>query len=102
VISLIQHIVAFKTVPGLPEEKLAEAIDRLNALRDTVPTVLSLSAGRNFVTDPARSLGYNAGLVATFADRDALAAYIRHPAHQEVLKLLRETMESWLVIDYEV
>ena len=99
---MIQHLVAFKCLPGLPEDKLTEVIAKLNALKDSIPVVLSLSAGRNFVADPARSLGYEAGLAATFAGRESLAAYIEHPEHQNIVKILCQTMESWLVVDYEM
>ncbi|HUW65443.1 MAG TPA: Dabb family protein [Spirochaetia bacterium] len=99
---MIQHIVAFKFLPGLAEERLAEVVSKLNALAKSVPGVLSLSAGISFISDPARSLGYDVGLAATFADKESLSNYIKHPEHQAVLKLLRETMDSWLVIDYEI
>lgn len=99
---MIQHIVAFRSLPELSEERLTEVVSKLNALAKSVPGVLSLSAGISFVSDPARSLGYDLGLAATFADKESLSNYIMHPEHQAVLKILRETMHPWVVIDYEI
>jgi hypothetical protein len=44
---------------------------------------------------------YGLAAVIRLRDREALAGYGPHPAHQEVVRLLDEISEHRLIVDYE-
>lgn len=67
-------------------------------MKKTIPTVVELSAGRNF---SARSQGYGIGLRVQLHDRDGLAIYADHPGHQPVKDCVKEICEGVMVMDFE-
>jgi len=96
---VVEHVVCFKLKPEITEEQAQQFIERLRALKDLIPTVVDLSAGRNFA--PERAQGYTVGLVVRFKDREGLATYGPHPHHVPVKELVGQICESVLAVDYE-
>jgi hypothetical protein len=75
-------------------------LDALHGLRGQVDGIVELSAGENFSTE--RSKGFTHGLWVRFRNREALRAYIPHPAHQKVVKEnVLPIMDDLIVVDYE-
>lgn len=97
VATLLEHIVLFKLRPETTEAGEEELIQRLRALKDLIPEIIDLSAGRN-IADPSR--GFSVGLVVRLRDEDALEAYRVHPAHKEVVKYIEAIAEERLAVDY--
>lgn len=93
----LEHIVWFKLKPESTEADEAELIRRLRALKDQIPGIIELTAGRN-VRDISH--GFTVGLIVRLKDLDALEAYRAHPAHQEILKYIEEVTENRLAVDY--
>jgi hypothetical protein len=96
---MVEHIVCFKLKPDATPEQEARLIEMLKGLKEKVPGIVDLSAGRTFT--PERGQGYTVGLVVRFRDKEALAAYGPHPNHVPVKEYAAQVCESTLAIDYE-
>lgn len=96
---MIEHIVLFEMKPGIDAQKEEELIQRLLALKDKIPGIVDITAGKDF---SGRGGAYSIGLVVRMKDRETLQAYGPHPAHQEVVRFVEEVCASRVVIDYEI
>ncbi|MGQ9525808.1 MAG: Dabb family protein [Armatimonadota bacterium] len=97
---MIEHIVLFKMKQGVTEQQRTDFIEALKALRDTVPGIRELTAGRNL--NEERGQGYEIALLVRFDSKEALDAYGPHPAHQDIVqKCVLPWCDSIIVADYE-
>jgi hypothetical protein len=96
---MLRHVVMWKLAASDPTERVAQAqqiADRLNALQGVVPEIAAISAG------PGMAEGdWHAALIVDVADRDALASYAAHPAHQKVLTYIRSVVAERAAVDFE-
>lgn len=80
---MIRHIVLIRFRPDVTETTIAGIFDDLRAIKDRLPGVLAITAGRSESPEQIER-GYLHGFVADFADWKVLAAYQAHPDHQRV------------------
>lgn len=95
---MITHIVCWKYRPDIAAEKRSEHIDRLRALPNVIPNIVSFSVGPD-VLHLERS--FDTGLVAVYPDMAALDAYTVHPEHQKVSAFGREISAQVVSVDFE-
>jgi len=95
---MIEHIVNFKLKPGITAEQEEHFLSLLREMKNTIPTVVELSAGRNFSD---RGQGYGIGLRVLLNDREGLAVYANHAGHQPVKDFVKEIADNLLVVDFE-
>jgi hypothetical protein len=96
---MLEHIVLFRWKPTTDEATQDRILKELAELKSLVPSILDISAGRNF---SERSRGYTHGIVVRFQDRQSLDAYQVHPEHQRVVQdWVRPHLEEILAVDYE-
>ncbi|GAA2083295.1 Dabb family protein [Kitasatospora saccharophila] len=97
---MIRHLVLFKLNEGVTKDDPravagAAAFAELGAL---VPELREWECGWNFTDrDIARDFAIN----SLVEDREALAAYLGHPAHQAAAAQWRE-FATWVIADLEV
>lgn len=97
---MIEHIVLLKFSSKTTKGQKDELIRRTLDLKNVIPGIVDIQQGYNFSD---RSKGYEMGLTVRLEDRSSLGTYISHPAHQEILSLLKEIgMEDLLVVDFEI
>lgn len=97
---MIEHIVLLKFSSNTTESQKDELIRRTLDLKNVIPGIVDIQQGYNFSN---RSKGYEMGLTVRLEDQSFLDTYILHPAHQEILSLLKEMgMEDLLVVDFEI
>lgn len=90
---MLTHAVLFRlTDPA----DAAEAVARLRALAGRIPTLVSVSAGTNVNTSPAKA---DVLLVTTHADQAGLDAYQVHPVHKELLGWIGPRIADRVVVD---
>ncbi|CAG0999155.1 hypothetical protein BURK1_02734 [Burkholderiales bacterium] len=93
------HLVLIRLKTGItradPRVPAWEA--KFAALKHECAGIVRFECGWN-VTD--RPIAYDFGIDMAFATHADLVAYGPHPAHQEVVALLREIAE-WVICDYE-
>lgn len=95
--SEVLHIVLFRWKPDTSEEQVEEAHRRLRELKRLIPGILEIHCGRNF---SERGQGFETVLFVRFKDREALNAYLPHPAHRAVVEeAIQPIRESSLAVD---
>lgn len=95
---MIEHVVSFKMKAGVTADQEARFLNLLLEMKKTIPTVVELSAGRNFSN---RGQGYGIGLRVQFHDHAGLDIYADHPGHQPVKDFVKEICDSVMVMDFE-
>lgn len=96
---MVEHIVLFRWAEGASNQAIDHVMAELRALKDKIVEILDFTCGANF---SASSKGYTHGLVARFADRAALQAYLNHPEHQRVVhELINPIRGDLLLLDYD-
>lgn len=100
---MIKHIVMWKLKEeALGKSKKENALlikDKLEALRGQIPEILDLEVGIDFLESEQ---SYDIVLVSTFASKEALDIYQKHPKHVEVGAFVGEVRLARTVVDYEV
>ncbi len=95
---MIRHIVLWRLKPeahaqfGLIASSLQEQVGR-------IPGLLRVEVGRNF-KEGRRAVDF--ALVCDFADRAALDAYHKHPAHSETRATVDPLIQDHWIADYEL
>lgn len=95
---MLTHIVVWKYRDDVPQETRSEHLAQLARLPEFIPEILSFAVGAD-VLRIDRS--YDTGLVATFRDREALAAYSAHPIHQNAAEFGRGVSQHVASVDFE-
>ena len=95
---MIVHIVMFQFKDEKKSENLAKVKILLEELVDKIPTLLTMEVGINFnQSDRA----FDLVLYSTFNSIDDLKSYAVHPAHLDVVKVIKELSIESKVVDYE-
>ena len=94
---MLTHIVVWKYREDIEQFAREEHVNLLRRLGTLIPEVQSLSVGFDTVFLPR---SYDTGLVAVFADRDALDAYTIHPEHVKVAEFGRSISEHVASVDF--
>ena len=95
---MIRHVVLWRL-----RSKAVDAFDRIRATLEhqvgRIPGLLHVEVGRNSGTS-RRSVDFC--LICDFESREALAAYHRHPTHQETRQIVDPLVEEHWIVDYEL
>ena len=96
---MIEHIVLIKLKQD-SLHKLDEICAALNSLKEKIPEIVAISAGRNFSD---RHQGFQMGLRSQFKSEADLKIYTEHPEHQDVLnRLIAPHKEDVIALDYQI
>lgn len=96
---MITHIVLLQPKDNVTEEEIHTALDHVQALKQSIPGIISVQAGPNL--NFSNNKGYTYGFVMQFVDREHLQAYGPHPAHQVVSEGLMHISKNILDFDME-
>jgi hypothetical protein len=100
---MLRHIVMWRLkdeYEGMDKNGIAHRMkERLEALQETVPQLGELEVG---IDINGSENAADVVLYSSFADKDALDAYQKHPSHQEVVAFVKEVVTERRVVDYEV
>ncbi|MCV6602808.1 MAG: Dabb family protein [Cohaesibacter sp.] len=80
---MIRHIVLIKFQDTLGEQDIAAIFAELHEIKDKIPGVLSITAGKSESPEQIER-GYMHGFVADFKDWDTLQAYQDHEDHKKL------------------
>ena len=94
----IEHIVLLEKKDDAKDEQTQAALAGIKGLKEKISGVLEVKISDN-ITDRAP---YSHGAIITMQDRETLAKYGPHPAHQEVLELLQPVAANIVVVDIEI
>jgi hypothetical protein len=94
---VIEHVVLLAVRPGADAEPMLTA---LRELAETIPGIVSLSAGTN-ITE--RGKQFTHGLSLRLESRAALDRYIAHPRHVAVVEeQIKPIIDDIVVLDWDV
>lgn len=100
---MLKHIVMWKfkeDVDGKnPQDHARWMKEHLEALVGVIPEIRSLEVGVNI--NPSE-MAYDAVLISTFDDAEAMRRYKIHPAHQAVSTYCKGVRLNRTVVDYEL
>lgn len=94
---MIVHIVMFKFKEENKAENIARVKMLLEALPQSITQLLSLEVGVD-VNGGERAM--DLVLTTTFETKEALENYAVHPAHLEVVAVIKAVTETSKVVDY--
>jgi hypothetical protein len=94
---MLRHVVFFKFKPEVAAQDRQAFLGHLRGLSAKIPQIVSSEVGEDILGTPR---SYHVALVSTFAGRDALDAYSKHPDHQPVIARAREICEAIAAVDY--
>ncbi len=95
---MVVHIVMFRFKETNRAENIMTVKRMLEALPQKIPSLRSMEVGVDF-GHSERSM--DLVLTSAFDDRAGLESYRVHPAHQEVVALIKEVTVESRVVDYE-
>ena len=97
---MIHHTVLFRWKPATSPETQCQLAGKLLALKGAIPEIRAIATGVN--KDPESATEWPFVLEVQVDDLAALKRYTDHPAHQAVVKELREAREARLAVDLEL
>ena len=97
---MIEHIVLFRWKPEATTDQIAQGMNALRGLQNSIPGIVALACGADF---SGRAQGYTHALVIRFSDRAAFDFYGPSPAHQAAVNTyLRPILQDVIDFDFEV
>ena len=96
---MLVHIVMFAFKDENKESNLAHVKSMLEALPNAIESLKSMEVGID-ISKSERS--FDLVLTSTFDDQAALSAYAIHPAHLDVVSVIKEVTTMAKVVDYLV
>lgn len=94
---MIKHVVLMKFREGYSADILQNLIETLNRMPGEITQIVSCAHGKTLGVMP----GFDYGMVADFASRDDLMAYLAHPLHLEAGELSRQILENAAPMQFE-
>ena len=94
---MLVHIVCWKYKAEITGAVRSEHRRFLRALVGVIPQIVSFEVGEDILH---HDRSFDTGLVAKFADRAGLEAYIAHPDHQAVAAFGKKISERVVSVDF--
>ena len=94
---MIVHIVMFRFKEENRDTNVEEAVSRLNALVELIPTLNSMEVGVDF---SRTERAFDMSLYSTFDSKEDLQAYAVHPEHLKVVEFIKAVTLESKVVDY--
>ena len=95
---MIKHIVMWKFKEEVAEADKLEMKQRLEALKDVVPSLVHIEVGLDLSNKEA---SMDMVLYSKFQTAENLAAYAGHPEHLKVVEFVKPLVCDRAVVDYE-
>jgi hypothetical protein len=99
---MIKHVVMWKLKNEAEGNDKLENIELVREtllnLKSVISQISNLEVGENFNPGDA---AYDLVLITSHQDREALAAYISHPLHQEAAVFIGKVVAERKVVDFE-
>lgn len=96
---VLKHVVMYKFRDDCTPAQVQQVIDAFSRLPRQVDTIIGFEHGKN-VSQEGKSEGLTHVFVVTFRDAAGLATYLKHPAHDEYVKVVKDKREKVVVFDY--
>lgn len=94
---MLRHVVFFKFKTEVSAAERRDFLALLRGLPAKIPEIVSSEVGEDVLGTPR---SYHVALISTFAGRDALDVYAKHPDHQPVIARAKEICEAIAAVDF--
>ncbi len=95
----LRHVVLYKFKAETTAQQIQEVVDAFAALPSKIDTITGFERGTN-VSEENKSEGFTHCFVVTFRDVSGRATYLKHPAHDDYVKVVKDRREKVIVFDY--
>jgi hypothetical protein len=95
----LRHTVMYKFKDSCTPQQIQKVIETFAGLPQKIDTIAGFEHGQN-VSQEGKSEGLTHCFVVTFRDQQGLETYLKHPAHQEYVKIVGPCREKVVVFDY--
>ena len=92
---MITHVVLLRIRKTTPTPEIDRVFSELAALRGKIRGLLSFSGGA-YSSPEGLHKGFTHGFVMTFSDAAARDAYLPHPEHEKVKKIVFDVLDGGL------
>lgn len=96
---LLRHMVLYKFKPEMSVNQVEEVVEAFSALPQKIDSIVDFERGVN-VSEEGKSEGFTHCFVVTFRDTKGRDTYLKHPAHDDYVKIVKDRREKVLVFDY--
>jgi hypothetical protein len=96
---LLFHVVSLKFKAGATKEQIKAVEDAFVGLREKVPGIVAMTWGTN-VSPENHAKGFTHCFILGFDSEKSRDAYLPHPEHKALGKVLGPVMEDVFVIDF--
>lgn len=96
---LLRHIVLYQFKPEISAEQVQEVVDAFSALPRKIDTIVGYEHGTN-ISEENKSAGLTHCFIVSFRDVAGREAYLKHPAHDAYVKVVKDRREKVIVFDY--
>jgi hypothetical protein len=96
---VLRHIVMYKFKDEISKPQIQEVIDTFAGLPKKIDGIVAFEHGPN-VSPEGKSEGLSYCFVVSFKDEAARDAYLKHPAHDDYVKVVKDRREKVVVFDY--
>lgn len=98
---VLKHVVMYKFKEECTPAQIEEVVAAFGGLPKKVDTIIGYEHGTN-VSMEGKSEGLTHCFVVTFRDEAGLGTYLKHPAHDAYVKVVKDRREKVVVFDYWV
>ena len=95
---MLNHIVLLKFKSGVKKSDIEDLEKHMDDLPNSINEIHSYEFGRDVVSSER---SYDFGLIALFANTEALSRYQVHPDHLVVVEKVKNMCNSIITVDFE-
>jgi Stress responsive A/B Barrel Domain len=96
---VLRHVVMYKFKDTATPEQVQQVVDAFAGLPKKIDAVIGFERGTN-VSPEGKSEGFTHVFVVTFKDEAGRDAYLKHPAHDAYVQVVKDKREKVIVFDY--
>jgi hypothetical protein len=96
---VLRHVVMYKFKDTATPEQVQLVVDAFAGLPKKIDTIIGFERGTN-VSPEGKSEGLTHVFVVTFKDEAGRDAYLKHPAHDAYVLVVKDKREKVVVFDY--
>lgn len=96
---VLRHLVLYQFKDSVTPAEVKEVIETFAGLPGKIDTIIDFEHGPN-VSQEGKSEGLTYAFQVTFRDEEGLAAYLKHPAHDEYVQVVKDRRNKVVVFDY--
>jgi hypothetical protein len=96
---VLRHVVMYKFKDTATPEQVQQVVNAFAGLPKKIDTIIGFERGTN-VSPEGKSEGLTHVFVVTFKDEAGRDAYLKHPAHDAYVQVVKDKREKVVVFDY--